>query len=95
LQANLLPRIPALYAALANTIQTDIDIVTAVRLTRFALGLDKSNVHGFVLGPPKLLTPGWRQGMSIFVADWPAIADGVQHVFDRPTFDDEVANACH
>lgn len=94
LQADLLPRIPALYAALAKTIQTDIDIVTAVRLTRFALSLDKTNVHGFVLAPPKLLTPGWRQGMSIFVADWPAIADAAQHVFDRPSFDDEVAKAC-
>lgn len=94
LQANLLPRIPALYAALSGAIQTDIDIVTAVRLTRFVLGLDKTKVHGFVLAPPKLLTPGWRQGMSIFVADWSAIADAVQHVFARPTFDDEVANAC-
>lgn len=94
LKENVLPRIPALYAALADSIQTDIGLVTALQLTRFALTLERAAVHGLVLAPPKLLTPGWRQGMSIFVADWSAIAEAVQQVFAQPAFGNERAISC-
>lgn len=86
LKENMLPRVPALYEALNDSIQTDIGIVNAIRIVRFALALQEEEIHGFVLAPPDLLTPGWRAGMSVFLPDWPAIQRAVQTVFDRPAF---------
>lgn len=86
LKENLLPRLPALYQTLAGSIQTDIGIVTALRMARFVLAIAPDNVHSFVLAPPQLLTESWRQGMFVFIPDWPAIAAEVQKIFDRPPF---------
>lgn len=84
LNENLLPRIPALYTALSDAIQSDIDPVTAIRLVRFALTVDEAKIHRVVLSPPDLLTSGWRLNMSVFIADWPAVMEAVQQIFDRP-----------
>lgn len=86
LKENLLPRLPALYQALASSIQTDIGLVTALRLARFVLTINPDNVHSLVLAPPTLLREGWRQGMFVFVPDWPAIAEAAQIIFERPPF---------
>ncbi|MEZ4728385.1 MAG: LCP family protein [Caldilineaceae bacterium] len=86
LKENLLPRVPALYQALAGSVQTDIGIVTALRLVRFALAIDPDHVHSFVIAPPQLVTEGWRQGMFVFVPDWSAITAAAQQIFDRPPF---------
>lgn len=86
LKENLLPRLPALYQNLAGSIQTDIGLVTALRLARFVLTINPDNVHSLVLAPPKLLTEGWRQGMFVFIPDWPAIAEAAQIIFERPPF---------
>ncbi|RME56512.1 MAG: LytR family transcriptional regulator [Caldilineae bacterium] len=84
LQENLLPKLPALYAALKDTVQTDIGLITAIRFARFALSLDQEDIHGLVISPPDLVKEGWRGGMFVFIADWPKIAERVQTVFDRP-----------
>lgn len=81
---NLLPRIPAIYTAVADAVDTDIDLVTTVRLIRFALGLEPDRVYRLILAPPDYMQPGWRLGMSVFVADWPAITHAVQRIFERP-----------
>ncbi|MBX3012122.1 MAG: LCP family protein [Caldilineaceae bacterium] len=86
LEENLLPRLPALYQSLAGSIQTDIGLVTALRVARFVLGINPDNVHSFVIAPPQLVTEGWRQGMFVFVPDWPAITAAAQKIFDRPPF---------
>lgn len=86
LNDNLLPRVPALYQALDESIQTDIGILNAIRIVRFALNLDEEQIHGFVLAPPTMLTPGWRSGMSIFVPDWEAIRAAGDTLFDSPPF---------
>ncbi len=86
IKENLLPRVPALYQSLANSIQTDIGIVTTLRMVRFVLSIDPDNVHSFVLAPPQLVTESWRQGMFVFVPDWPAIATAAQTIFERPPF---------
>jgi len=84
LTENQLPNLPALYAALQNSVQTDIGFVDAIRFARFALDLDEDNIHGMVISPPDMSQSGWRGGMSVFVANWPVIAERVQTVFDRP-----------
>lgn len=86
LKENWLPRLPALYQNLAGSIQTDVGIVTALRVARFVLSIDPDNVHSFVLSPPTLINEGWRQGMFVFVPDWSAIATAVQKIFERPPF---------
>lgn len=86
LKENWLPRLPTLYQTLASSIQTDVGIVTALRVARFVLSIDPVNVHSFVLSPPQLLNEGWRQGMFVFVPDWPAITTAVQKIFERPPF---------
>lgn len=84
LAENQLPHLPALYAALRNAVQTDIGFIEALRLARFALSLQEEEVHGIVNSPPDLVRPDWRQGMAVFLPDWPAIAERVQTLFDRP-----------
>lgn len=84
LQENMLPRIPALYAALQDAIQTDVGLVSAIRYVRFALALNEDDVHGMVLAPPDMMHEGWRRGMFVFVADWDLIRERAQTVFERP-----------
>lgn len=86
LNDNLLPRVPALYQALDDSIQSDIGIINAIRIVRFALNLDEEDIHGFVLAPPTLLTSGWRSGMSVFIPDWSAIQATAQDLFSLPPF---------
>lgn len=88
LEENLLPKLPALYSTFSKSVQTDVGLVSALRLARFALDLDRDEIHGFVLGAP-LLQSGWAGGMSVFYADWEAIAEEAQTIFDRPPFIDE------
>jgi LCP family protein required for cell wall assembly len=80
---NLLPRIPAIYAAVGGTVQTDIDLVTAVRLIRLGLALQPNHVYSFSLGPPDYLEPGWRLGMDVFVPNWEVISYAAQRIFER------------
>lgn len=84
LTENQLPNVPALYAALKDAVQTDIGFVSAIRFTRFALGLSEDNIHGMVIAPPEMVRSGWRLGMSVFVADWPVIAEEMHTVLTRP-----------
>ena len=86
LKENWLSRLPTLYQTLAGSIQTDVGIVTALRVARFVLSINPDHVHSFVLSPPTLINEGWRQGMFVFVPDWPAIRGAVQNIFDRPPF---------
>jgi len=87
LRENLFPRIPALYAILASSIQTDIGIAETVKFTRFALELDTQSIHGLVIAPPDLLREGMREEMFVFLPDWDAISETVQTIFERPPFE--------
>jgi LCP family protein required for cell wall assembly len=80
---NLLPRLPAIYTAVSESVETDIDLITAVRLLRFGLDLEPGRVYSLALSPPDLIRPGWRLGMEVFVADWAAIAHATQRIFER------------
>lgn len=86
LNQNLLPRVPALYQTLDDSIQTDVGILNTIRIVRFALNLDEEDIHGFVLTPPTLLTPGWRSGMSIFVPNWAEIRAATEKLFESEPF---------
>ena len=84
LAENQLPHLPALYAALNDSVKTDIVFVDAIRFARFGLNLAEADIHGMVIAPPDMVRADWRGGMSVWVADWPKIAEQIQRVFDRP-----------
>lgn len=86
LNENLLPKLPAIYQALAASIDSDIGIVTALQLVRFVLSLEEQDVHGLVLAPPTMLTGGWRLGMSVFIPNWPAVRTETNKIFEKPPF---------
>ena len=84
LAENQLPHLPALYAALNDSVKTDIGFVDAIRFARFGLNLSEADIHGVVISPPDMVRADWRGGMSVWVADWPKIAEQIQTVFERP-----------
>jgi LCP family protein required for cell wall assembly len=86
LDENLLTRIPALYTALSDSVDTDIGLVTALQFARLALALDPEDLHGMVVAPPDMLEEGWALGMSVFLPDWALIGETVQLVLDNPPF---------
>lgn len=87
LNENILTKLPALYNALGDSVQTDLGIVQTLRVARFALGLEKENIHGFVIGYP-LVQQGYAGAMWVFLADWDAIREEAQKVFEREPFID-------
>jgi len=46
LQANLLPKIPALWSALSDTFTTDLDLPAVLKLARLASRLQAQDIHG-------------------------------------------------
>lgn len=87
LNENILPRLPALYNAVSNSVQTDLGIVGTLKIARFALGLDKEDITGFVIGYP-LVEQGWVGNMWVFRAHWDEIRAEMQNVFQREPFID-------
>ena len=85
LNENILPKLPALYNAVSDTVQTDLGVVGTLKIARFAMGLDREDITGFVVGYP-LVDQGWVGNMWVFVADWEAIQAEVQLVFERDAF---------
>ena len=86
LSENLITRLPALYSALSGAIDTDLGLIRTLQLARFAVGLGADDLYGMVVGPPDMLQEGWRDGMAVFVPDWPLIAENVQQVFTHEPF---------
>jgi LCP family protein required for cell wall assembly len=85
LNENILPKLPALYNAVSDTVQTDLGVVGTLKVARFAMGLDREDITGFVVGYP-LVEQGWAGNMWVFLADWDAIRAEMQNVFAREPF---------
>lgn len=82
---DLLPRMPAMYAAIADSVQTDMSLMEGVALVRFALNLDSENVHGLVVNDPSMIREGYAGNMWVWYPDWEAIAAGAQDIFNTPS----------
>lgn len=87
LNENILPKLPALYNAVSDNVQTDIGIVGTLKIARFVLGLDKEDITGYVIGYPQV-QQGYVGNMWVFRADWDAIREQAQQVFEREPFID-------
>lgn len=89
LNTNLLPRMPALFAAFSNTFSTDLSIVQIITLMQFGLGLDSSNVRASGITLRELQSITTEQGASVLVISNPdsvrAVVDGI---WDAPAMVD-------
>jgi LCP family protein required for cell wall assembly len=98
LQTNLLPRIPALFAAFANTFSTDLSVVEIVSLMQFGLGLDSSNVRASGITLRDLQSYTTEQGASVLVINDPArVRAVVDSIWDAPAMVDarrQDSNSC-
>lgn len=83
LEADLLPRVPALYAALRDTVDTDLKAGDIAALARWAAGFKSENLFGMVLRYP--LVDDWvtPQGGMVQLPDLPAIAAALDNIWTR------------
>jgi len=82
LQANLIPRIPELWAALNDTFKTDLDLLDIIRLAKLGIDLNPANVHGTVLDRDVVgnyTTPGG--GSVLTVKDQEALRKRLAQLF--------------
>ena len=84
LNENLLTRVPAIYQALNDNVQTDLGLRDAIKLVRFALDLDADNVHGFVVNDPSMIKEGYAGQMWVWYPNWDKIAEAAANLFDTP-----------
>ena len=89
LKTNLLPRMPALFAAFSNTFSTDLSIINILTLMQFGVGLDSSNVRASGITLSELQSYTTEQGASVLIISDPervrAVVDGI---WDAPAMID-------
>lgn len=83
LDANLIPRIPALWLALRDTVDTDLEIGRIVDLARLGATIDGSHLYGLVLRPPLVNGYVTPQGAMVQLPDLPAIAQALDQIWQR------------
>jgi polyisoprenyl-teichoic acid--peptidoglycan teichoic acid transferase len=67
LQVDVIPRIPALWSALHDTFETDLNLLDVAGLSRLGIGLRPENVHGAVFSLDALDYAWSDEGSSILV----------------------------
>jgi LCP family protein required for cell wall assembly len=65
--SDILPRIPQLWTALGSAIKSDLGILDVLRLVRFGLLLDASNVTGAALAPDVVVPYTTKGGAAVLV----------------------------
>ena len=80
---NLAPQIPSLYVALNKSVETDIGLLEAVNLARFAYNIRLDDVQILTLGPPEHMETGWAYGMQVWLPKWEDIRQDIQTLIGR------------
>lgn len=89
LSANLIPRIPELWAALKDTFKTDLNLLDIIRLAKLGIDLDPRNVHGTVLDRDiveNYTTPGG--GAVLRIKDHEALQQRLANLFSATPLSD-------
>ncbi len=84
-EVNIVPRIPALYDAMRDNIETDLGLTDIIALARLGLQIDPKDVHGFNIGYKEAhswTTPG---GASVLKPDMAKIDAGIRTLFGKPS----------
>ncbi len=84
-EVNIIPRLPALYDAMKENIETDLGLTDIIALARLGLQIDTKDVHGFNIGYKELdswKTPG---GAAVLRPDMKKIQEGLATLFSKPS----------
>ncbi len=84
-EVNIIPRIPALYQAMRDNIETDLSLTDILALARLGLQIDPKDVHGFNISYKEVhswTTPG---GAAVLLPDMEKINQGIQTLFSKPS----------
>ncbi len=84
-EINIVPRIPALYDAMRDNIETDLGLTDIIALARLGLQIDTNDVHGFNIGYKEVdswTTPG---GAAVLKPDMAKIQEGIRTLFSKPS----------
>ena len=83
-ELNLLPKLPALYRALSESVQTDLGLLDLLWLGRFAMDLPLDRVYGFALNYKYLQPYTTESGEKVLIPrNWEAIRQAIETVFDQ------------
>jgi LCP family protein required for cell wall assembly len=83
MDAGLIPRIPALWLALRDAVDTDLDVKDIANLARLGAGFDRRHLYGFVPRPPLINDWVTPQGGMVEIPDLVAISDALDHIWER------------
>ena len=84
-EVNIVPRIPALYDAMRDNIETDLGLTDIIALTRLGLQIDTKDVHGFNIGYKEVDSWTSPAGASVLKPDMAKIAEGIRTLFSKPS----------
>ncbi len=84
-EVNIIPRLPALYDALKQSIETDLGLTDLVALARLGVQVDPKKAHGFIIDYRQLNS--WRtpEGAMVLLPDYDKINKGINTLFDQPS----------
>lgn len=83
LDADLIPRIPALWLALRDTVDTDLAVGQIAELAKLGATIQSGHLYGLVLRPPLVNGYVTPQGAMVQLPDLPAIAQALDKIWER------------
>lgn len=83
MDAGLVPRIPALWLALRDAVDTDLNVKDIVSLAKLGANFDRRHLYGFVPRTPLINDWVTPQGGMVEIPDLAAIGDALDHLWER------------
>jgi len=83
IDVNVIPRIPALYTALKDNIETDLGLSDIISLTRLGLQVNLKDVHRFNIGYKQATNWKTPDGASVLIPNMSKIQAGIQALFTK------------
>ena len=81
----MIPRLPVLYDALRNTIDTDLGLTDIIALARLGIQIEPANAHGFIIHFRHTKSWTTAQGAQVLLPEMAKIMDGINGLFDQPS----------
>lgn len=83
LDGGLVPRVPALWMALRDTVDTNMNPADIAELAKFGAGLDGKDLSGLVIRYPLVTDWVTPQGGMVQLPDLPAINNALDNIWNR------------
>lgn len=84
-EVNILPRVPALYDALKDSVETDLGLTDIIALARLGLQIDTKDAHGFLIDFQHTQSYTTSDGARVLLPDMKAINEGILNLFSGPS----------